>query len=166
MGIFDKLIRKKDLSVSSGQEDKPKVKKDKIEADKKVKAVEAEKKIQEKSDVKTKKAEPQVVKSDKKVKLIKYKDAYKVLIKPVVSEKATYLSSQNSYVFEVAPNMNKVEIMKAIQYVYGVKPVKVNIINVVGRYVRYGRVTGRTKAWKKAIITLKPGESIQIYEGV
>ena len=74
--------------------------------------------------------------------------------------------SDNKYLFEVSPKANKVEIKKAVQAVYGVSPVKVNIINLSGKKIRYGKVRGKTKDKKKAIITLKQGETIEVYEGV
>ena len=63
-------------------------------------------------------------------------------------------------------NANKIEIAKAVNDVYGVKPVSVNIIKTKGKKTRSGRVTGKRKDWKKAVVTLKKGESIKIYEGV
>ncbi|MFA6410551.1 MAG: 50S ribosomal protein L23 [Candidatus Buchananbacteria bacterium] len=92
--------------------------------------------------------------------------AYQVLIKPLVTEKATFLASLNKYVFAINPKMNKVEVKKAIRTIYKVNPVAVNISNFSGRYVRYGRTSGRTKGWKKAIVTLKAGDKIEVYEGV
>ncbi|MFH1781049.1 MAG: 50S ribosomal protein L23 [Patescibacteria group bacterium] len=107
-------------------------------------------------------------KADKKVKTPTNrkedtKNAYKVLIKPLITEKAT---ATNTYLFAVNPKTNKQEIKKAIQVVYGVKPLKINIINFSGRGVRWGKSTGKTKSWKKAIVYLKEGESIQTFEGV
>ncbi len=93
-------------------------------------------------------------------------DAHKVLVRPLITEKSTDLSVFSKYAFEVFPKSNKSEIIKAIENVYGVRPIKVNIVNMRGKEVRYGRVTGKTKKWKKAIITLKLGEKIEIYEGV
>lgn len=92
--------------------------------------------------------------------------AFKALVKPLISEKASVLGGENKYVFAVARDTNKVEIAKAIEEVYGVKPLKVNIIKVLGKKVRYGRMSGRRKNWKKAVITLPKGESIKVYEGV
>jgi large subunit ribosomal protein L23 len=94
----------------------------------------------------------------------RYPEAYRVLIKPIVSEKATDLGMYNQYVFEVAKKANKIEIKKAIEAIYGVRPTKVNIIKVKGKRVRFGRVEGRTKAWKKAIVTLRQGERIEVFE--
>ncbi len=92
--------------------------------------------------------------------------AHQILIKPLVTEKATNLGTENKYVFAVARNTNKIEINKAIQELYGVTPVAVNIINLGGKKVRYGRVEGKTKKWKKAVITLREGETIKVFEGV
>jgi len=96
----------------------------------------------------------------------KYGNAYRILVKPLVTEKATDLGSQNKYIFAVTAQANKIEITKAINEVYGIKPVAVNIIKMKGKRIRYGRISGRTKNWKKAIVTLPEGKSIKIYEGV
>jgi len=90
------------------------------------------------------------------------KDAFKVLLKPMVTEKAT---ATGTYLFAVKYDTNKQEIKKAIEALYGVKPVKVNVINYGAKKVRWGRTAGNQKAWKKAIVYLKPGEKIEIFEG-
>lgn len=89
-----------------------------------------------------------------------------ILVKPLVSEKATFLGQYGQYIFEVTKKANKNEIAKAILDTYGVKPIKINIVNLRGKKVRYGRIEGKTRARKKAIITLKPGEKIEVYEKV
>lgn len=94
------------------------------------------------------------------------KQAYSVLLKPLVTEKGTLLASDNKYLFSVGRNANKIEIKKAVQALYGVAPTKVNIIRTRGKHIRYGKVSGTTTAGKKAMITLKKGDSIQVYEGV
>ena len=99
-------------------------------------------------------------------KIKKYIDAYKLLIKPLITEKASILASKNKYVFEVACGANKIETAKAIEAVYNVKPIKINIIKKTGKIVRSGRTYGKRKDWKKAIVTLPKGENIKIYEGV
>jgi len=66
----------------------------------------------------------------------------------------------------VAPKTNKIEVAKAVKEIYGVKPVRVNMIKMAGKQARYGRISGRRKDWKKAIITLPSGQTIKIYEGV
>ena len=92
--------------------------------------------------------------------------SYKWILRPVITEKATYLGGENKYIFEVALKANKIEIRKAINKLYGVDVIKVNIVRSRGKKVTYGRITGTTKRTKKAIITLKPGQSISVYEGV
>ncbi len=89
-----------------------------------------------------------------------------VLVKPLVTEKASFLGQFGQYVFEVAPRANKTEIAKAIWHAYGVQPESVNLVKMRGRDVRYGKTLGVTKKRKKAIITLKPGDKIEIHEGV
>ena len=92
--------------------------------------------------------------------------AHQVLVKPLITEKAAELGALNKYVFVVNPKMNKVEIKKAIRTIYKVDPTQVNILNFSGKKVRYGRTIGTTKHWKKAVVTLKPGDKIEVYEGV
>ncbi|NCO80052.1 50S ribosomal protein L23 [Candidatus Falkowbacteria bacterium CG10_big_fil_rev_8_21_14_0_10_38_22] len=99
-------------------------------------------------------------------KIFKYQQAPKILVRPLVTEKVSNLGADNKYVFAVAVRANKVEVAKAIQQVYGIKPIKVNIINMAGKKARYGRITGRRKDWKKAIVTLAAGQTIKVYEGV
>ncbi len=89
-----------------------------------------------------------------------------ILLRPVISEKATMANSLNQYVFAVNNKANKVEIKKAIKAVYGVMPASVNVINELGKNVRVGRKFGKRKNTKKAIVTLKKGDSITIYEGI
>jgi large subunit ribosomal protein L23 len=89
-----------------------------------------------------------------------------ILIKPLVTEKTSFLGQYGQYVFEVAPKANKTEIAKAIWHAYGVKPAGVNLVRVRGHEVRYGKTVGVTRKRKKAIVTLKPGDKIEIHEGV
>jgi large subunit ribosomal protein L23 len=137
-----------------------KFKKDKLDTETKVKA---EKKINEEKENQQPKVQPA-----KKNEGIKGKTAssYRFLVKPLVTEKAGNMSAEGKYVFEVNSFANKVEIKKAIRAVYNVNPVKINILNVSGKSVRYGRTQGKTKNWKKAVVTLKPGDKIEVYEGV
>ena len=92
--------------------------------------------------------------------------SYKWIIKPVITEKATYLGAENKYIFEVSLKANKIEVRKAIEKLYNVNVLKVNIIRSRGKKVTYGRISGTTKRTKKAIVTLKQGQSISVYEGV
>ena len=93
-------------------------------------------------------------------------NAYRVLLKPLVTEKAADLSAHNQYVFMIDPRMNKIEVKKAVRTIYGVDPISVNVSVKQGKSVRYGRTYGVTKSWKKAIVTLKAGDKIEVYEGV
>ncbi len=92
--------------------------------------------------------------------------AFRVLLRPLVTEKGSHLGVLNKYLFEVDYNTNKIEVAKAIEAAYGVKPTKVNIIKLAGKVMRRGRTVGRRKNWKKAIVTLPEGKTIQIYEGI
>jgi len=92
--------------------------------------------------------------------------AYRILLKPLITEKVTVIGTLNQYGFEVAVRANKIQIAKAIEEVYGIKPVKVNIVPVKGKSLRYGKTRGRRKDRKKAYITLPKGKTISVYEGV
>jgi len=93
--------------------------------------------------------------------------AYHVLLKPIISEKASrQQTTENQYFFAVAKDTNKIEVAKAVKIAYGVTPLSVNIINSEGKSRRYGRYVGKRKDWKKAIVTLPKGKTIALYEGV
>lgn len=169
MGFFNKFVKKTDKSKKQVWDQKASQKlkakeKDKVKPRKKDLTLAELKERKEKEPAEGKKEVKKTVKET--VKKDDTKDAYKHLVRPIVTEKGTYLNAQNKYIFEVSRGANKVEIKKAIKAVYGVTPIKVNIVNLSGKRVRYGRTLGVTKATKKAIITLKEGESIQVYEGV
>lgn len=89
-----------------------------------------------------------------------------VIIEPVLTEKTNDLREKNQYVFRVDPRANKIEIEQAIQRVFDVTPVACNVINVKGKPRRVRYRAGRTSSWKKAIVTLKSGDSITLFEGV
>jgi len=95
-----------------------------------------------------------------------YGNAYRILVKPLVTEKVSNLGVLNKYVFAVAGDANKIEIAKAIKEIYGIKPISVNVIKMLGKNARYGKISGKRKDWKKAIITLPKDKTIKIYEGV
>jgi len=92
--------------------------------------------------------------------------AFRILLKPIMSEKATVLESHHSYAFRVTPHAKKEEIKRAIFQVYGVMPTGVHTLHVQGKHVRFGAYAGKRPDWKKAIVTLKKGESIHIHEGI
>jgi large subunit ribosomal protein L23 len=112
----------------------------------------------------TKDKAPKAVKAVKEKKI--YGSAHRVLVKPLITEKAANVGVQNKYVFEVDTKANKIEIAKAVHETYGIKPIDVNIIRTKGKKVRYGRMFGQRKNWKKAIVSLPKGQTINIYEGV
>lgn len=105
-------------------------------------------------------------KTSKKIIKSKSKAVYGVLIKPLITEKISEAASLGKYAFAVSPDANKPMVKKAVSALYGVNVKNVRIINVLGKRVRYGRSFGKRKDWKKAIITLAPGEKIEVYEGV
>ncbi|MDO4281190.1 MAG: 50S ribosomal protein L23 [Peptococcaceae bacterium] len=92
--------------------------------------------------------------------------AREIIIKPVVTEKSVDLMQENKYVFKVAKDANKIEIKNAIEEIFKVKVTNVNTINVHGKMKRMGRFQGKTASWKKAIVTLREGDSIEVFEGL
>ena len=88
---------------------------------------------------------------------------YNVLRRPVVTEKTSVLQElRNQYAFEVAPDTNKVEVRKAVETLFNVKVMKVNIVRLPGKHRRtFGR-PGETRPWKKAVVTLKKGDTIEM----
>ena len=80
----------------------------------------------------------------------------RALVFPRLSEKSSFLTRFNKYVFKIEGKANKVELRKAIEKAYGVKIAAINIVKVKGKVRRYGRSTGKMSDFKKAIVTLKP----------
>jgi large subunit ribosomal protein L23 len=94
-------------------------------------------------------------------------DPYEILRRPIVTEKSGFQSENlHRYTFEVDVRANKHQIKDAVEQVFSVQVLAVNVINVRGKQRRWGKIVGRTKDWKKAIVTLAPGQSIQFFEGV
>ena len=91
---------------------------------------------------------------------------YEVLRRPVVTEKNTDLMAQNKYIFEAMKKANKAQIKAAVEKAFKVTVVSVNVITVPSKPRGYGRLKGHKPAWKKAIVTLKAGDKIEIFEGV
>ena len=89
--------------------------------------------------------------------------AYNVIIRPVVSERSFDLMSQNKYTFEVAKQAPKEEIAAAGEKLFGVHVLKVNTINVKPKTKRVRYVAGQTRSWKKAIVTVAEGDSIELF---
>jgi len=95
------------------------------------------------------------------------REMYAIIKKYIVTEKsATVKDEYNKYIFEVDRRANKIEIGKAVEKLFKVKIVDVHIMNVVGKKKRVGKILGKKRDWKKAIITLAPGNVIEIFSGV
>lgn len=130
----------------------------------------AEKEVKKDTKADSAEAVPEEKKEDKKEIQTPsgkgYARAYKTLVKPLVTEKISDLGELNKYAFEVSLDANKVEVAKSVKGVYGIEPEKVNIIKMKGKKVTLGRLRGRRKDWKKAIVTLPKGKTINVYEGL
>jgi large subunit ribosomal protein L23 len=89
-----------------------------------------------------------------------------IILAPYMTEKGTdQREVGNKYAFRVSPQANKIEIAKAVEIIFNVKVRGVNIIRMHGKRKRVGWRIGRTGDWKKAVVTLKEGDSISIFEG-
>ena len=91
---------------------------------------------------------------------------YEVLRRPVITEKNSGLQALGKYAFEVVGGANKPQIKQAVEKAFGVKVTAVNVVVMRGKTRRIGRNQVLTPSWKKAIVTLQSGESIQFFEGV
>jgi len=92
-----------------------------------------------------------------------YQSAVNLLIKPLITEKTRNLAiKENKYVFNVKKESNKKEIKKAIENLYKVEVVNVNIVNTKSKPKRLGRSLGKTKGFKKAIVTIRKGQTIDV----
>lgn len=92
---------------------------------------------------------------------------YSVLKRPLLTEKGTdQKESMNKYLFEVDRGANKIQVKNAVEKIFSVKVDDVHTVNVKGKVKRVGRNIGKRSDWKKAIVTLKAGEKIEIIEGV
>lgn len=86
--------------------------------------------------------------------------AIEILLQPIVTEKA---SVSGAYYFKVKPTTNRNEVKKAFMALYGKNPRKVNIMNMSGKQVRFGKVSGKRNDWKKAIVYLSKGETVDVF---
>ena len=94
------------------------------------------------------------------------KNPQDILRKPLITEKSNDLLAQNKYTFLVDLDANKIEIRQAVESLFKVKVEKVNTMRVKGKIKRVRRIPGRTPDRKKAIVTLKEGDRIEIFEGL
>ena len=94
-------------------------------------------------------------------------DMYQIVKKPLVTEKGTVMLSEgNRVTFKVHLDANKIEIREAVQKIFSVTVLQVNTQVVRGKRKRFGKAMGQTKSWKKAMVQLKEGDKIEIFEGV
>ena len=92
-------------------------------------------------------------------------DTHSILIQPLLTEKITGLREKTNTVgFIVHPDANRVQIRQAVEALLKVKVEKVNVLTVPGKVKRLGRFSGRRSDWKKAFVTLKKGEKLEMYE--
>ena len=94
-------------------------------------------------------------------------ELYRIIRKALITEKSTIAKEEgNKYIFAVDRGANKIEIGTAVEKLFKVKVLSVHVMNVAGKKKRMGRIVGRKSDWKKAVVTLAPGSSIEIYKGV
>jgi large subunit ribosomal protein L23 len=93
-------------------------------------------------------------------------DHSQVIIRPVVSEKSYVLATADKYVFRVHPDAHKTQIRQAVEALFDVKVVEVRTLSVKAKPKRRGTTKGKTRAWKKAIVQVAPGQSIPIFQGL
>lgn len=91
--------------------------------------------------------------------------AHRVILRPLSTEKLARMG-EGVYGFRVALTATKVSVAQALHALYGVRPARVNVVNGLGKTVRYGRTEGRHSDWKKAIVFLKKGVHIDVHAGV
>jgi large subunit ribosomal protein L23 len=89
-----------------------------------------------------------------------------VIIRPVVSEKSYVLAAVDKYTFRVHPDAHKTQIRQAIEELFDVKVVEVRTMSVKSKPKRRGYTSGRTRSWKKAIVQVRPGDTIPIFAGL
>lgn len=89
---------------------------------------------------------------------------HQIIVRPLITEKNTNLMQFNKYSFEVLQEASKPEIKHAVETIFNVTVAKVHTMNVRGKLKRRGRESGYTRDWKKAIVTLVPGDRIEIFE--
>lgn len=89
-----------------------------------------------------------------------------VLIHPLITEKGTHFEAQGTYQFAVAVRATKADIARAFSVRYGVRPRAVRVMHRMGKTVRFGRTFGRRSDWKRALITVPKGTTINVHEGV
>ena len=96
--------------------------------------------------------------------------AHEVVVRPVISEKSMDESTRGKYTFEVHPDASKIQVKAAVEELFKVEVTAVNVLTTKAkekrRGTRRGRTVGWTSPWRKAIVTLRPGQKIEFFEGV
>ena len=90
-------------------------------------------------------------------------EAHRVLLRPLVTEKSTNLAKDGQYAFEIGAKSNKIEVKTAIKSVYGVDALRVRVMTILGKPIRTKSGYSRRSTWRKAIVTLKKGETIDVF---
>ncbi|MFA6285690.1 MAG: 50S ribosomal protein L23 [Parcubacteria group bacterium] len=172
MGIFDKILGKTEKAEEEIK--KPEKKAEKVKVEKEIKVEkkpvsakaekEKEKPVKKAKIAKTEKPKKEVAK--RKVAKKEENIAHKILLENLISEKATMLASQNKYVFKVDKHAGKFQIKEAVEGYYGVQVVSVNTIRISPKKRIHGRTIGWKKGFKKAVVTLRQGDTIGAVEGV
>lgn len=91
---------------------------------------------------------------------------YDIIRRPVITEKTNIQKDEaNQVTFEVDPRANRIEVQRAVEKIFNVKVADTRTMNVSGKVKRRGRILGKRRNWKKAIVTLMPGERIEFFEG-
>ncbi len=93
-------------------------------------------------------------------------DIHRVLVKPTITEKSTILQETGKYTFEIAPKANKVEVKEAVEKSFNVTVLDVNVSKLRGKQKRYGPRSVKQPDVKKAVVTLKQGDRINLIEGL
>ena len=92
---------------------------------------------------------------------------YDIIKRPVITEKTNIQKEESNQIsFEVERSANRVEIARAVEKIFNVRVAKTRTMHIRGKIKRRGRILGKRKDWKKAIVTLMPGEHIDFFEGV
>ncbi len=92
-------------------------------------------------------------------------DSRDIIIRPILTEKTTLLAEAGKYAFRVHDSANKLDIGRAVEELFRVDVVSVNVSRVRGKWRRFGRSRGRKSDWKKAVVTLQMGQSIELFPG-
>lgn len=91
---------------------------------------------------------------------------YDIIKRPIITEKTNLQKDQfNQVTFEVAPGANRIEVRRAVEQIFKVKVADIRTQHVRGKYKRRGRILGKRRNWKKAVVKLMPGERIEFFEG-